>query len=253
MRTLARELSDLRPDVIVVSSSVATKAVQEETRNIPIVFVFAGDPVASGIVTNIARPEGNTTGFTDLFPGFPGKWLELFKEAIPRLGRVALIFNPDLLTGSVVATMEAIEAAAAQYGVKAMRVGGRNRDEIERAINAFAAEPDGGIIALPPFGVPDPVQVINRLALQHRLPTFYNVRTSGVAQGGLMSYGANPADLFQRGAPDYVDRILRGAKPSELPVQFSTKFELVINMKTAKAIGLIIPESFLLRADELIE
>jgi putative ABC transport system substrate-binding protein len=237
MGTLARELSDLRPDVIVTSSSRATKAVQEQTRTIPIVFVYAGDPVAAGLVTNIARPEGNTTGVTDLFPSIGGKWLELLKEAIPSLARVALIFNPDFRTEFI---LPAIEAAAVRYSVKTVRIVVRNSAEIEPAINAFATEPNGGIIPVPPLGVlPSSIQVINRLALQHRLPTFYNARSSGVAEdGGLMSYGADVADLFRRSAPDYVDRILRGAKPSELPVQFSTKFELVINMKTAKAIGL---------------
>jgi putative tryptophan/tyrosine transport system substrate-binding protein len=259
MRVLARELSDLRPDVIVVSSAVATRAVQEQTRTIPIVFVYAGDPIASGIVTNIARPEGNTTGVnTDPIITIGGKWLELFKEAVPRLARVALIFNPDFKLH-----LTAIEAAAAQYGVKAIRIAVHNGAEIESTIDAFATEPDGGIIVVPPVSIlPAATQVINRLALRHRLPTFYNYRlptfynsgTSVVADGALMSYGADPADLFRRSAPNYVDRILRGAKPSELPVlQFSAKIELVINLKTAKAIGLTIPESFLLRADELIE
>jgi putative ABC transport system substrate-binding protein len=253
MRTLARELSDLRPDVIVVSSGPATKAVQEQTRTIPIVFVYAGDPIANGFLTNIAHPEGNTTGVTDLFPAIGGKWLELLKEAIPHLARVALIFNPDFLNE---ATLTAIEAAAGLHNVKAMRIAVRNSTEIEPAIKAFATEPGGGIIVVPPVGaLPSAVQVIHRLALQHRLPTFYNARSSGVAEeGGLMSYGAaDIADLFGRTAPDYVDRILRGAKPSELPVQFSTKFELVINTKTAKAIGVTIPETFLVRADEVIE
>ena len=252
MRTVARQLSDLRPDVIVVSSSQATRAVQEQTRTIPIVFVYAGEPVASGILTNIARPEGNTTGVTDLFPSIGGKWLELLKEAFPRLTRVALIFNPEFRTEFM---LTSIEEAAVRYSVKAVRIVVRNSAEIEPAIDAFATEPDGGIIVVPPVGLlPSAVQVINRRALQHRLPTLYNARSAGVGEeGGLMSYGADVADLFRRGAPEYVDRILRGAKPSELPVQFSTKFELVINMKTAKALGLTIPESFLLRADELIE
>jgi putative tryptophan/tyrosine transport system substrate-binding protein len=252
MPTLARELSDLRPDVIVVTSSRATRAVQEQTRTIPIVFVYAGDPIASGILTNIARPEGNTTGVTDLFPSIGGKWLELLKEAIPRLARLALIFNPDFRTEFM---LTAIEEAAVRYSVKAVRIVVRNSAEIEPAIDAFATEPDGGIMVVPPVGIlPSSVQVINRLALQDRLPTFHSARLF-VAEGGLMWYygAADVPDLFRRGAPDYVDRILRGAKPSELPVQFSTKFELVINMKTAKAIGLTIPEAFLVRADEVIE
>jgi putative tryptophan/tyrosine transport system substrate-binding protein len=253
MRTLARELSDLGPDVIVVSSGRARRAVQEQTRTIPIAFVYAGDPVASGIRTNIARPESNTTGVTDLFPSMGGKWLELFKEAIPRLARVALIFNPDFRTEFM---LTAIEAAAARYSVKAIRIVARNSAEIAPAIDAFATEPDSGIIVVPPVQIlPSATQMIARLALQHRLPTFFSAKLPGVAdQGGLMPYGAaDIADLFRRSGPDYVDRILRGAKPSELPVQFSTKFELVINLKTAKAIGLTIPESFLLRADEVIE
>jgi putative ABC transport system substrate-binding protein len=213
--------------------------------------VYTGDPVAGGIVMDIAHPEGNTTGVTDLFPAIGGKWLELLKEAIPRLARVALIFNPDFLNE---VTLRAIETAAARYGVSAIRIVVRNSAEIEPAINAFATEPDGAIIVVPPVQIiPSAGQVINRLALQHRLPTFYSARLS-VADGGLMSYeAADIPDLFGRTAPDYVDRILRGVKPSELPVQFSTKFELVINMKTAKAIGVTIPEAFLARADAVIE
>jgi putative ABC transport system substrate-binding protein len=255
MQTLARELSDLRPDVIVVSSSRATKAVQEQTQTIPIVFVYAGDPVASGILTTIARPEGNTTGVSpDPTLTIGGKWLELFKEAVPRLARVALIFNPDFFNGGQSRYLNSIEVAAAQYDVKAIRIVVHNSAEIESAIHAFATEPDGGIIVVPAVQIlPSATQVINRLALRHRLPTFYNSRTSVVAEGALMSYGADPADLFRRGAPNYVDRILRGAKPSELPVQFSRKIEFVINLKTAKALGLTIPPTLLAIADEVIE
>jgi putative ABC transport system substrate-binding protein len=251
MRLLARELVELRPDLIVVSSSVATKAVQEQTRTIPIVFVYAGDPTASGLIANIARPEGNTTGVTDLFPSIGGKWLELLKEAVPGLARVALIFNPDFLNQ---ATLASIEEAAARYGVKAVRITVRDSAEIAPALHAFAAEPNGGIIPVPPIiALSGATEIINQMALQHRLPTMLQTRDILIATGGMMSYGAVTADLFRRGAPDYVNRILRGAKPNDLPVQFSSKFELVINLKTAKAIGLTIPEAFLLRADEVIE
>ena len=199
-------------------------------------------PSQMALLTNIARPEGNTTGVTDLFASIGGKWLELLKEAIPPLARVALIFHPAFRPEFM---LTAIEAAAARYSVKTVRIGVRTSAEIEPAIDAFATEPDGGIIAVPPVaGLPSVSQVINRLALRHRLPTIHNVRALA-AEGGLMSYGGDVADLFRRSAPYYVDRILRGTKPSELPVQFPTKFELVINMKTAKALGLTIPESLL--------
>jgi putative ABC transport system substrate-binding protein len=249
MRTLARELSDLRPDVIVVSSSAATKAVQEQTRDIPIVFVYAGDPVASGILTNIARPEGNITGVTGFPPSVGGKWPQLLKEAKPSLATVALVYNPEFLNA---AELAAIEEAAVRSGVKAARIVVREASEIPRALDAFATEPDGGVIPVPVLALPRAYEFINQAALRHRLPTIYNDR-SGAADGGLMSYGVDAADLFRRGAPDYVDRILRGAKPSELPVQFSTKFELIVNLKTAKAIGVTIPEAFLAQADEVIE
>ncbi len=247
--TFAMELVDLQPDVILVSSLPVTKAVQLQTRTIPIVFLTVGDPVANALVGSLSRPEGNTTGFTSLFPSIAGKWLELLKEAAPRVARVALLFNPEIVDGNY---LPPIESAAAQLLVTAIRTPVRDTIEIGRAIEAFAAEPNGGLILVPPplFGANQ--ELINRLALRHRLPAIYGSRDSA-QPGGLMSYGANPADLYRRGGPSYVDRILRGAKVSDLPVQFPTKFELVINLKTAKAMGLTIPESFLLRADEVIE
>jgi putative tryptophan/tyrosine transport system substrate-binding protein len=255
MRMLARELVDLKPDVIVVSSGVATKAVQQATRTIPIVFVYAGDPVANGMVANIGRPEGNTTGVTDLFPSIGSKWLELLKEAVPNLARVALIFNPDLInvgSAGAVTTLTAVEEAAVRYGVKAMRSAVRTGDEIVPALDAFAAEPNGGVIPLPPLGVlPRAIELINQAGLRHRLPTIHSARAG--AAGGLMSYGAIIPDLFRHGGPDYVNRILRGAKPNELPVQFSTRFELVLNLKTAKAIGIEFPPQILGLADAVIE
>jgi putative ABC transport system substrate-binding protein len=250
MHMLARELADLQPDVIVVTTGAATKAVKEQTGAIPVVFVWAGDPIANGVVANIARPEGNITGVTDLFPTIGGKWLELLQEAVPGLTRVAVLFNPDFLNA---ATLASIEQAAARYGIKAVRIAVRDSAEIVPALDAFAVEPNGGVIPLPPIAVlPRGAEFINQTALRHRLPTIYNER-QGATNGGLMSYGAVVTDLFRRAGPDYVNRILRGAKPNELPIQFSTKFELVINMNTAKAMGLTIPAPFLIRADEVIE
>ena len=250
MRGLARELVDLRPDIIVVSSGPATKAVQQATRTIPIVFVYAGDPIANGYLADIAHPEGNITGVTDLFPSIGGKWLELLKRTVPGLSRVALLFSLEFLNE---ATMAAIEGAAIRLDVKAMRTVIRSSDDILPALDAFAAELGGGVIPLPPLGIlPRAIELINGAALRHRLPTFHNARAGAVA-GGLMSYGALVPDLFRQGAPDYVDRILRGAKPGDLPVQFSTRFELVLNLKTATAIGIELPPQIRALADEVIE
>jgi putative ABC transport system substrate-binding protein len=246
----AQELVSLAPEVIVCSGALQTRALQQQTETLPIVFVNVGDPVASGVVKNIAHPEGNTTGITNLFLSVAGKWVELLKEVAPRLARVALVFNPDFpVSGNY---MAAIESAAATTGVKTTRTAFSNATEIERMIDAFAAEPDGSLIVVPPPLAWADRRLILRLALQHRLPVIFDDRLHA-AEGALMSYGSDGTDLFRRGASTYVDRILRGAKPADLPVQFPTKFELVVNLKTAKAIGLVIPDSFLSRADEVIE
>jgi putative tryptophan/tyrosine transport system substrate-binding protein len=250
---LARELVDLQLDVIIAISAAATRAVQAQTRTIPIVFAFAGDPIASGILTNVARPEGNTTGVTDLFPSIGGKWLELLKGAKPNLATVALVYNPGFLNGAMLATQAAIEEAAERYLVKVMRVVVREVSEIAPALDAFAAERNGAVIPLPTtIQLPGAFELINQAALRRRLPTIYHSRVYP-ADGALMSYGADIVDLFRRRAADYINRILRGAKPIELPVQFPTKFEFVINLKTANAIGLTVPPSLLVRADEVIE
>jgi putative ABC transport system substrate-binding protein len=245
---LAKELVGLQPNVIVTNANMTTKAVQRQTQTIAIVFVGAGDPVDSGLVASVARPGGNTTGFAYLDNSIGSKWLELLKETAPHLARVALPLNPGTSTGTY---FPATEAAASQLGVWPVRILARNAGELERALEAFAAEPNGGIIVSPSARVGDDVGLINRLAVQHRLPAIYYDR-SHVVDGGLMSYGPDSADMFRRGA-SYVDRILRGARPSELPVQFPARFELVINLKTAKAIGLEIPPLLLARADEVIE
>jgi putative tryptophan/tyrosine transport system substrate-binding protein len=215
------------------------------------VFVQVGDPIVSGVVKSIAHPEGNTTGTTNLFLSIAGKWVELLKEAAPQIVRVALIYNPEF-TGTEY-YLPSIEAAATAIAVKAIRTRVHNTAEIAGAIEAFAAEPNGGLIVVPPLTTSKVDRdLIMRLAVQHGLPAIYGDKGS-VKQGGLLFYGTDGIDLYRSGASFYVDRILRGAKVSELPVQFPTKFELIVNLRTAKAMGLTIPGSFLLRADEVIE
>ena len=250
LHTHAAELVNLVPDVIVSSSAVATKSLQQRTKDVPIVFVGGGDPAAVGLVQNIVRPEGNTTGFPGPEPSIASKWLELLKEAAPRVRRVAIVFNPDLAPTAPI-YVSLIEAAAPGFGVQIVEMPVRNAIDIVRAIDAFAAAPGSGLLVLPPPDATATRETIIPLAAQHRLPAIYSSRAD-VAAGGLLAYAADQLDRY-RGAASYVDRILRGAKVSELPVQFPTKFELVVNVKTAKAIGFTIPEAFLLRADELIE
>jgi putative tryptophan/tyrosine transport system substrate-binding protein len=250
MRVLAQELVDRQPDVIVARPGPAVRAVQAQTRTIPIVFIYAGDPIVNGYLTNIARPEGNITGVTDLFPSIGSKWMEFLKQVKPSLARVALVFNPDFLNET---TMVEIEATAAHLGVKAVRIAARDSAELGPSLETFAVEPDGGVIPVPPVtAIPRVRELVNEVALRHRLPTIYNNKQE-IADGGLMSYGGAVADLFRHGGPDYVNRILHGAKPGDLPVQFSSKFELVINLKTARATGVTIPDALLATADEVIE
>jgi putative tryptophan/tyrosine transport system substrate-binding protein len=247
----AKELVDLRPDVLVTGTARLVRVVQMETQTIPIILVGAGDPLGLGLVKSLARPEGNTTGITDIFPSIAGKWLEIVKECMPDLAKVALVFNPNRLVTTT--AFDAALQAGAKYGVEVVKTPVQNVEDIERAITAFAAEPHGGLIVLPPPLLPLERQVLNRLAVHYRLPVIYQDR-SFVVEGGLLSYGADMLDMHRHGAPPYVDRILRGAKPGDLPVQFPSKFQLVVNLKTAKAMGLAIPEPFLnLQADEVIE
>jgi len=243
----AEELVNQRPDVIFAFTGTAARAVQQRTSVIPIVFFGGGDPASNGLVRNIARPEGNITGFANSFGSLGGRWLELFKEAVPRLTRVADIYFVDELS-VLNENRDPIRAAAAQLGVTIIGMPVRNAVEIEPAITAFADQPDGGLLltGVTPFAS---LEAIKRLALYYHLPLMYG----GMADPGfLMSHGPDPLDVARR-ASSYVDRILRGAKPSELPVQYPTKFELVVNLKTAKALGVSIPEAFLARADEVIE
>lgn len=209
----------------------------------------AGDPLATGLVKSLAHPDGNTTGITDIFPSIAGKWLELLKQCAPTLARVALIFNPDRANAG---TIEPAVRAGVSAGVNVVEAPVRNADEIGLKIAAFAAEPGGGLIVLPPPFLPAERQLINRLAIQRRLPVIYQDRNF-VAEGGLLSYGADLLDMHRRGVPPYIDRILRGAAPGELPVQFPSKFTIAVNLRTSKAMGLTISESFLNLADEVIE
>jgi putative tryptophan/tyrosine transport system substrate-binding protein len=226
----------------------ATRLVLQRTRTIPTVFSNVGDPVAAGLLRDIARPEGNVTGITSVYQSMGGKWLQLLKEAVPRIERVALIFNNDLFSETYFAS---IEAAADVLALKTIKTPYRNAAELERVIDAFAVEQNGGLVMVPPPPVPINRQLINRLAIKYRLPTIYPGKAYTV-DGGMIGYGTQNIELLGIVA-SYVDRLLRGAKINELPVQFPTKFDLVINLKTAKAIGLTISEAFLLRADELIE
>jgi len=245
----AEELVNLRPDLIFALSGPAARAVQQRTAAIPIVFIGAGDPASAGLVGNIARP-GNMTGFANLFGSLGGKWPELLKEVVPGLTRVAHVFGASEFNADPRYEIRtAMDAAAARLGVTIVRIPVHDNAEIEPAISAFAAAPHGGLVVT--GATLNRFEAIKRLALHYRLPLIWGSGTT-VAEGVLMSYGPDGLDLYRRAA-SYVDRILRGAKPSELPVQYPSKFELVVNLKTAKAIGVTIPEGFLLGADEVIE
>jgi ABC-type uncharacterized transport system substrate-binding protein len=249
-RAHAAELVRLGEDAIVAISSPAVKALQRETRTIPIVFTQVSDPVGQGIVENMARPGGIVTGFTNYDPAISGKWLELLKEAAPSIRRAAIIFNPKTAPYTTL-YVRAIEAIAPSIAVKVTTAPVHDDAEIEVAFTRHAREQGGGLIVMTdPFTSVHRKQIIE-LAARFVLPAIYPYRYY-VADGGLMSYGIDQIQQY-RGAAIYLDRILNGARPGDLPVQAPTKYQLMINLKTAKALGLTISESFLLRADELIE
>jgi ABC-type uncharacterized transport system substrate-binding protein len=249
IRNHAAELVALAPDVILAHSSAALAPLLQVTRTVPIVFTIVADPVGAGYVEGLARPGGNATGFTNFEYGIAGKWLELLKEIAPGVTRVAVLRETAIAAGP--AQFGAIQGSAPSLGVELRPVDVRDAGEIERAIAAFAQGSNSGLIVT---GSPAAVvhrELIISLAARHRLPAVYNTRAYATS-GGLISYGPDFVDQFRRAA-GYVDRILKGEKPADLPVQAPTKYELVINVKTAKALGLEVPSTLLARADEVIE
>jgi putative tryptophan/tyrosine transport system substrate-binding protein len=249
IRKSAPELVALAPDVIVATSSPVTAALLQATRTIPIVFVQVADPVGAGLVASLAQPGGNATGFSVFEYGISVKWLEVLKEIAPRVTRVAILRDPTVASG--IGQMGAMQGVASGFGVELHPLGVRDASEIERAVTAFARSANGGLII-----TASPLTLLHRqliisLAAQHRLPAVYPLHFF-VTDGGLISYGPDSIDPYRRAA-GYVDRILKGAKPAEMPVQAPTKYQLMINIKTARALGLTVPDTLLARADGVIE
>ena len=249
MAKYAAELVALTPDVILAATSVNVAALQRITRTIPIVFVQVIDPVSAGFVDGLARPGSNATGFMNFEYGIGGKWLELLKEIAPRVTRVLVIRDPSV--AAQIGQVGAIQSAAPSLGVELRPVEARDAAEIERAVKAFARSGNGGLIVLSGSQSLAHRGLIITLAARERLPTVYSDRVF-VTGGGLVSYDPNRSEQYRHAAL-YVDRILKGEKPADLPVQAPTKYELVVNLKTAKTLGLEIPPTLLARADEVIE
>jgi putative ABC transport system substrate-binding protein len=249
MRPVVAELLAFSPDVIMVFSNLALALLKPMARNVPVVFVGVGDPVGDGFVASLAHPGGNTTGFAGTDGPIGGKWLEMLKETAPHLTRVMMIFHPE--TPIHQAFWRSLQEAAPRFGVEVTAGGVHDAAEIERAVSSFATSDNRGLIVAPHAITWANEELIIALTLRHRLPAHYATAASVMA-GGLVCYGHDFDDSFRKTA-EYVDRILRGEKPGDLPVQMPTKFRLVFNLKTAKAIGLTIPPSLLARADEVIE
>ena len=242
---------ELQPDVILARTTPVTAALQRETSTIPIVFVVVSDPVGDGLVAAVARPGGNITGFTNVDASLGGKWLQLLKEIAPRIKRIAFLFDPRMAPGGGAYYRRLIEGGASSIGVQVMETAVHDAADIKRAIEGFVREPNGGLIVLPDVTTINHRRTTISLAAHHRLPAIYPTDYF-TKDGGLISYGADYLDLYRKSA-SYVDRILRGAKPIDLPVQGPIKFQLTINLKAAKALGLTIPPAVLARADEVIE
>jgi ABC-type uncharacterized transport system substrate-binding protein len=248
-RKYAAELVALAPDVILAAGSAMAGPLLQATTTVPIVFVYTPDPVGAGFVDSLARPGGNATGFTLFEYGISGKWLELLKEIAPGVARVAVLRDAAIAAGA--GQLGAIQSVAPSFGVELTPIGLRDAPEIERAVTAFARSSNGGLILTASTLAGVHRNLVVTLAARHKLPAVYYERYF-IAAGGLISYGPDLVDQLRRAA-GYVDRILRGEKPADLPVQAPTKYELVINMKTAKALGLTVPDTLLARADEVIE
>jgi putative ABC transport system substrate-binding protein len=251
MRTFAKELVDLQPDVILAYATPATAALQRETRTIPIVFVGVSDPVGAGFVASLSHPGANLTGFIFTEAGMAGKWLELLMEIAPGIKRVAIMFNPDTAVGGGSYFLTAFEAAARSFKVAPIAAAVHSDAEIETIMGSLGREPGGGLVITSDAVTRSHRAPIILLAAQNHVPAVYP-QSLFARDGGLLSYGPDNRDLFHRAAL-YVDRILRGTKPAELPVQLPIKFDMILNAKTAKTLGLMVPQSILLSADEVIE
>jgi putative tryptophan/tyrosine transport system substrate-binding protein len=247
-RAEAKELTGLTPDVIVAESTPAAVALRQETAAVPIVFLQVANPIGSGLVASLARPGANLTGFTNFEPTMGGKWLELLKEIAPGVTRAIAIFNPETHSGQY---WQSMEAAAPSLAVQFNRAPARQAAGIESAVADLAREPNGGVLVMPDAFTLAHRELIVALTARHGLPTIYAFRAF-VDTGGLLSYGIDQVEIYRQAA-SYVDRILKGERPAELPVQAPTKFELIVNLKTVKALGLDVPWILQQRADEVIE
>jgi putative tryptophan/tyrosine transport system substrate-binding protein len=251
IQVFARELVSLQPDVVVGQSTPVIAALARETRTIPIVFISIADPIRSGLVESLSHPGGNVTGFANFEPSLAGKWIELLRDIVPRLARASYMFYPRADLNQI--AQQPLELAARSHGIELIAAPTQNEADIERVIAGLAGDPTTGLIVAgdPFFGSQRNLDLVTSLAVRHRVPAIYAFRLF-VEGAGLISYGNDLLDQYRQ-APTYVDRILRGANPADLPVQMPTKFELVINLKTAKAMSLEIPPTLLARADEVIE
>jgi putative ABC transport system substrate-binding protein len=251
IQKVAKGILDLGSEVVVATGTAWTAALLRETRVTPIVFVLVSDPVANGFVASLSRPGGNVTGFSNLVPSIGGKWVEILSQVAPRVKRIAMLFNPSTTTGEGSRFFESFETEARSLGLTPVAAPVRSAADIDGVISGLGNEPNGGLVVMSDQFLTVNRELIVRLAGQNRVPAIYPFRYF-VTHGGLVSYGVSAVDLHRRAA-SYVDRILRGQKPGELPVQEPTTFELMINVKAAKALGLDIPPLLLGRADEIIE